>query len=129
MIGHVGYEDNRESGEDTGEDLVLPLVGKGFLGRYSHHLFEECGGTFGIPDMAVEILSAMAIGTGCHHDDDTAVPAAGLGGAHAFNGLVNVLVQGITAVGGDHDVAFGTGDANIIRKPGAAGAVSLVEMT
>jgi hypothetical protein len=48
--------------------------------------------------LPVKILTAVAVFRLCAHDDDAAFSDRRLRGGHAFDGLIDVLIQRVTAV-------------------------------
>ena len=104
LVRYVADKNDRVVGQDAGEDLGLPLVGKGFLrGEGKKTLQQRLGGGSRTHQL-IEGISANTILALSRQDDDAAIPAGGLSGGHSLYRLVDVLVQGITVVAGQHDV-------------------------
>ena len=53
----------------------------------------------------------MAVITGGHHDNHTAFLTGGFSGSHTLYSLVDILIQGISIVGGDNDLGKRLGGA------------------
>ncbi len=70
----------------------------------------------------------MAVLAGGHHDDDASRAAAGLGGRHALDGLIDVLVKRIAAIGGDDDIGGRGRHPAMVGEPVAGGLMGQPEM-
>ena len=125
LRGWIRHVQHFMAREDTGKDLALPLVCDGVLHLdLQDHVLDFLGGS-GILEGLVEALSPVPIVALGHLYDDAVLVAARLCGGHALDGLVDVLVQWISAVGGDHDVRVHTVHRGEILHELAAGLVSL----
>src|SRR5699024_10655089 len=112
MVQIVGHQDDPVLFQDAGEDLRAPHFGDGLFGRDLRQIGVDL--VHRAPDdQFFKVGAAHAVAAGGAHDDDAAVPAAGLGGSHGLGALVQVLVQRVAAVGGDDDVA---GDAGALGQ-------------
>ncbi len=89
---------------DEGLDLGLPLLGVGLAGDDG----EDILGVAGAGEEIVEWGGVGDAGAALGSDDDgTAFFYDACGGAHALDGLVEVLIEGVAAVCGDDDVEEG----------------------
>ena len=127
MVAEVRDHDHGVVRQDAGEDLARPLVGQGLvLGAVDAGALERRRVVLG--DVLVEALAAVAVGAAGDVDDHAALGKRCLGGAHALDGLVDVLVKRVAAVGGDGDVALDRLDAGELLHKFAAGLVGLVDV-
>ena len=76
--------------------LRLPLVHLRTFRRYVFNVAGDLRSVVPLRKPAVKRLAAMPVAKRRAQDDDPALAHAGLSGRHAFDGLVHVLVQGIS---------------------------------
>lgn len=90
--------------QDAQENLGLPLVGHGLRGAVAadgrHDVFVAGVAGKGF----IESGRAVSVAAFGNHDDDAARLARAFGGGHAFDGLIDVLVERIAAVCRDDDI-------------------------
>lgn len=88
---------------DEGLDLGLPLFGFGESGR-GEHGENFLGRVGGLEEFVQRAVCGNAFAAFAGEDEESAVFEDSGAGAHPFDTLVEVKVEGITAVGGEDDV-------------------------
>ena len=89
--------------QDPREDLRLPEIRGRLSGRHLFGLRAKGGGR-GHPGQQIhETRTAQAVRAPRHHDNPAAREGGGLGGGHPLDRLVEVLIERVTAIGGDRD--------------------------
>ena len=127
VIAQIGNHDHRVMCQDAGENLARPLVGQGLvLGTIDAGTLKLCRIVVG--DVVIEALATVTVGATGDIDDHAALGKCGLGSAHALHGLVDVLVERVTAVGGDGNLALDGLNAGEALHELAAGLVRLVNV-
>lgn len=72
--------------------------------------------------------AAHAVGTAAAHDDDTILTRTGFRRGNGLGALIQVLVQRVAAVAGDHDIAGNAGALAPFADKGNAFGVSLFQV-
>ena len=75
-----------------------------------------------------KVGAAHAVGTAAAHDDDAILTCTGFRRGNGLGALVQVLVQRVAAVAGDHDIAGNAGALAPFADKGNAFGVGLFQV-
>ena len=106
LIGSLTDQNHTAFHQHPGKDLGLPLIGLGLILRRGQDSIHDDLGIFSFPEGAPEHFSAVAILAPGGNDDDAAFPAGHFRGGHPLHRLIDVLIQRIAIVAGDHDIGL-----------------------